>query len=148
MLFLSEEIFFLCKCIQFLSNHTAFYTQENMTTLSHTTNRPVSTVSMLLAGKWMKYVLNTSKRKRPFSSPQRLGRSNSTPTGCWVLLFPGIRQQQSKANHPTHLVSRLRINDITHPLPHMLSWHEKRLLYDANERNNVCAYIYFTDNFA
>jgi hypothetical protein len=64
------------------------------------------------------------------------------PTGCWVLLFPGIRQQRSKANHPLHLASRLRTNGITHPLPHTLSWQANRQLYFITQmRDTIFVHI-------
>ena len=52
------------------------------------------------------------------------------PNHCVLgVLFPGVRQQWSKDNHPPQLVPRLRIYDITHPLPHKLSWHANRQFY-------------------
>ena len=100
-----------------------------MIILSHTTQ---------LISQYSKYAISWEMQEIYFEHQQgqetfllsTASRQVRWPTR-WVLgvLFPGVTQQWNKANHPPHLVPRLRIHTITHPLPHKLSWYANRQLY-------------------
>jgi len=100
-----------------------------MIILSHTTQ---------LISQYSKYAISWEMQEIYFEHQQghetfllsTASRQVWWPTHCALgVLFPGVRQQWSKANHPLHIVPRLRIHGITHPLPHKLLWHANRKLY-------------------